>query len=229
MSEADAIALVGVTVAALVSALGCLALPRLLLRLPEGETFAATLPGRWILGVLGAVTGALLGWSLSRYGVRYDWGWALLAVLPAYLYLVVVGVAMAFVDVALHRLPDAFTLRSYPVVAALLTVASLTVGESARLVGLLVGLAVMGGLYLLLFVVYPAGMGFGDVKLSGVLGMALGFVGVQALFWGLTAGFLLGAIVSLVVLALQRSRDLKTHVPFGPSMLVGALLAMLLV
>jgi leader peptidase (prepilin peptidase)/N-methyltransferase len=163
------------------------------------------------------------------FGEAYDWGWAVLAVLPAYAYLAVAGAAMGFIDVALHRLPNVFTLRSYPAVAALLTAASLVVGESVRLVGLLVGLVVMGGLYLLLYVIYPAGMGFGDVKLSGVLGMALGFLSIRALFWGLTAGFLLGAVVSLVVLALQRSRDLKTNVPFGPSMLVGALLAVLLV
>lgn len=229
MSEADLIVLVTVAVAAALAAAGCALMPGLLVRAPEGDTFVATLPSRWVLAAIGAVSAAGLGWALTGYGESYDWGWAVLAVLPAYLYLVVVGVTMAFVDIALHRLPDIFTLRSYPVVAGLLALASLAVAESARLLGLLVGLVVMGGLYLLLYVVYPAGMGFGDVKLSGVLGMALGFLGLQPLFWGLTGGFLLGAVVSLVVLALQRSRDLKTHVPFGPSMLVGSLLAVLLV
>ncbi len=229
MSEADTIALVAVASAAAVSALGCVLLPWIVARVPEGEVFVETLPRPWILVSLGAVVGGLLGFAVSGFGEAYDWGWAVLAVLPAYVYLAVAGVAMGFIDVALHRLPNVFTLRSYPAVAALLTAASLVVGESVRLVGLLVGLVVMGGLYLLLYVIYPAGMGFGDVKLSGVLGMALGFLSIRALFWGLTAGFLLGAVVSLVVLALQRSRDLKTNVPFGPSMLVGALLAVLLV
>jgi leader peptidase (prepilin peptidase)/N-methyltransferase len=67
-------------------------------------------------------------------------------------------------------------------------------------------------------------MGFGDVKLALLLGLYLGFLGWQFLAVGAFAGFLLGGVVGAVLLAAGRATR-KTRIPFGPSMLAGALLA----
>ena len=78
----------------------------------------------------------------------------------------------------------------------------------------------------MLFLVNPAGMGFGDVKLAPTLGLALGWYGWPTVFTGTFAGFTLGALTGLVLLATRRA-DRKTPIPFGPFMLIGTLGALL--
>jgi len=96
-----------------------------------------------------------------------------LPALPAYLYFVAVGVALTLIDLDCKRLPNALVLPSYPVVLVLLAVAALGQHDGAAIVRALIGMAVLFGLYLVLALIYPAGMGFGDVKLAGVLGAVL--------------------------------------------------------
>jgi leader peptidase (prepilin peptidase)/N-methyltransferase len=81
--------------------------------------------------------------------------------------------------------------------------------------------------YFLLRALYPPGMGFGDVKLAGVLGMYLGFLGWQHVLAGTFAAFLFGGLWSLGLLVSRRG-TLKTSIPFGPFMLAGTVAAMLL-
>jgi leader peptidase (prepilin peptidase) / N-methyltransferase len=87
------------------------------------------------------------------------------------------------------------------------------------------GWLVAGGLFLVLWLVYPKGMGYGDVRLSGVLGIALGWLGWPELIIGVYAGFVLGALGG-GGLALLRVVDRKRY-PFGPFMLVGAVVGVL--
>lgn len=84
----------------------------------------------------------------------------------------------------------------------------------------------MFGFYFILALIYPAGMGMGDVKLAAMLGLGLGFLGWKFVVIGLFAAFFIGALVSLVLLALRRANR-KTAIPFGPFMLAGALVAVL--
>jgi leader peptidase (prepilin peptidase)/N-methyltransferase len=147
-------------------------------------------------------------------------------VLPAYLYLAAVGLALALIDADVRRLPDVLTLPSYPVAVVLLGLAALAGSESGSFVRALVGGAVAFGLYFALCFAYPSGMGFGDVKLSGVLGLYLGWLGWGVLVVGLFLGFLLGAVVGIGVIVAGRGGR-KTAVPFGPFMLAGTLLAIL--
>lgn len=145
-------------------------------------------------------------------------------ILPGLLYLVAISVALALIDVDVKRLPDAIVLPSYPVALALLTLASWNPGGDSDWGALL--RALIGGvvLYLVYFVtvlVYPAGMGFGDVKLAGVLGLYLGWFGWGALAVGWFSAFLLGGLFSVVLLVTGRAGR-KTGIPFGPWMLAGA-------
>ena len=147
-------------------------------------------------------------------------------VLPAYLYLAAVGLALALIDLDVRRLPDALTLPSYPVVAALLALGAALGSGSGELVRALLGGLAMAGSYFALFFAHPRGMGFGDVKLSGVLGMATAWFGWGAFGVGLFAGFLLGGVWGIALLLSGRGGR-KSAVPFGPFMLAGTLLAVL--
>ncbi len=70
-------------------------------------------------------------------------------------------------------------------------------------------------------------MGFGDVKLSFVLGVALGWLGWGYVFLGLFLGFLYGAVIGMALIAL-RIRSRKDHVPFGPFLAAGTITAVLI-
>ncbi len=147
-------------------------------------------------------------------------------VLPAYLYLAAVGLALAVIDLDCKRLPNALTLPSYPVVVVLLGAATLSGSESGDLVRALLGGVAMYALYYGLCAISPAGMGFGDVKLAGVLGMYTAWSGWGAWAVGVFLGFFLGGIFGVLVIATQRG-DRKTTVPFGPFMLLAVLVAVL--
>ena len=165
-----------------------------------------------------AGTGLLFAVMAWRFG--YDW------VLPAYLYLVAVGVALALIDLDTRRLPDVLTLPSYPVAGALLAAAAVMDDRGDDFLRAVVGGAIAFGLYFALWFAYPAGMGFGDVKLSGVLGLYLGFLGYGELAVGIFLGFMLGAVVGVIIMGVGRGGR-KTAVPFGPFMLAGTLLGIL--
>jgi leader peptidase (prepilin peptidase) / N-methyltransferase len=148
----------------------------------------------------------------------------LLVAVPAYLYFVAIGVALAMIDLDHRRLPNAVVLPSYPVVAVLLFGATLWTHDWSALARAGIGAAALFGFYFLLATVYPAGMGFGDVKLAGILGAVLGYLSWASLIIGAFGGFLLGAMVGVVVMAAGRGSR-KTSLPFGPFMIAGALLA----
>ncbi len=141
--------------------------------------------------------------------------------LPAFLYLAAVGVALALIDLDVHRLPNAIVLPSYPVAALLLGGAALLEGEPAVLLRtLLAGLALYAFYFVVMFI-YPKGMGFGDVKLAGVLGMYLGFLGWVLVPLGAFLAFLLGGLVGAGLMVVRRAGR-KSLIPFGPFMLAGA-------
>ena len=146
---------------------------------------------------------------------------------PAYLYLAAVGVALALIDLDTKRLPNSLTLPSYAVGLVLLALAIVFGGGDgwSSLLRAMAGLAAMYAFYFFLwYLTGGRGMGFGDVKLAGVLGLYLGFLGWPSWAVGLFAGFLVGGVVSIgLVFAGKAGR--KTRVPYGPFMLTGAMIA----
>ena len=150
-------------------------------------------------------------------GLRIGWDPAL----PAYCYLAAVGVALALIDLDTHRLPDVIVLPSIGVVAVLLTVAAWVGGDWDALLRAGIGGVALFTLYFVLMVVYPPGMGFGDVKLAALVGLATAWIGWGALILGLFAGFLLGGLFGIGVLLVRRSGR-GTGIPFGPWMILGA-------
>jgi len=146
------------------------------------------------------------------------------ASLPAYLYFAAIGVALAMIDFDLKRLPNAIVLPSYPVLAVLLAVPAVIHQDWSALARAGIGGVALFAFYLLLVLVYPSGMGWGDVKLAGLVGGVLGYLSWAALVVGAFGGFLLGAVAGVVVIALRKG-DRKTALPFGPFMIIAAVLA----
>jgi len=163
-------------------------------------------------------TGALFAVLAAKFGVAAE--------LPAYLYLGAVGLALALIDIDVKRLPDALTLPSYPVGLVLLGIASVANDDLHALLRSVLGGLAMFALYFALCFAYPAGMGFGDVKLSGVLGLYTAWLGWGVWASGLLLGFFLGGFFGIGLILLTKAGR-KTAVPFGPFMLLGALLAVL--
>ncbi|SCE01661.1 A24 family peptidase [Streptomyces sp. DvalAA-19] len=147
--------------------------------------------------------------------------------LAGWLLLAPVAVLLATVDRRVHRLPDPLTLPLAAAAVLLLGGAALLPGHAGSWTSGLLGGAVLGGFYLLLFLINPNGMGFGDVKLALTLGVALGWYGWEVLFLGGFAGFLFGAAYGLGLVLLRRAGR-KTGIPFGPFMIAGALTGVLL-
>jgi leader peptidase (prepilin peptidase)/N-methyltransferase len=154
--------------------------------------------------------------QLDRLGI--------LEALPAYLFFAAVGIALTAIDLDVKRLPNVIVYPTYVVLAALLTGASLLEGSFEPLLRALVGAASLFAFYLVLVLAYPGGMGLGDVKLAGVIGAALGFLSYPAVVIGAFGAFLIGGLGGAVLMLLRRANR-RTAVPFGPSMVAGALVA----
>jgi leader peptidase (prepilin peptidase)/N-methyltransferase len=162
-------------------------------------------------GLLAALSGGLVGWMLGTT-----------AVLVAWLLLAVAGAVLGYIDARTRYLPSAIIWPSYLVIGLALLGAAVVSGEwgsfrRAVLAGV-IGFAV----FYVLWFVFPRGVGFGDVRLSGLLGLALGWLGWGEFISGLYGGFFLGAIVGIALIA-AKVMTRKQMVPFGPFMLIGAL------
>ena len=148
----------------------------------------------------------------------------LVAALPAFLWFVAAGIALAMIDLDVGRLPNVIVLPAYPILAALLTAAALVSHEPQALVRAAIGGSVSYALYYLTALAFPGGMGFGDVKLAGLVGGMLAFVSYPVLLVGVGAAFALGAVTGLAAMATGRATRRST-VPFGPFMVAGAMLS----
>lgn len=144
-----------------------------------------------------------------------------LLVLGALLYLAAISIALAAIDLDVHRLPNTIVLPAYLVGGVALTVAAGATGDLESLARAAAGAGMLFAFYLVLALIAPRGMGMGDVKLAGVLGLFLGWFGWDALAVGALAAFLLGGLYGVILILARRARR-TTGIPFGPWMLAGA-------
>jgi leader peptidase (prepilin peptidase) / N-methyltransferase len=154
--------------------------------------------------------------------LRYHDSWAL----PAFLAVAAGLVALSVIDLEHFLLPNRIVYPLALATLALLTLAALGDGAwdalGRAVLGGVAGMVTLGVLHL----ASPRSMGFGDVKLAFVLGLALGWLGWGELVLGLFCGFLAGALVGLALIGLRR-RGRKDHLPFGPFLAFGTLVALL--
>ena len=163
--------------------------------------------------ILSGVLGAIVAWRLPS-----TWD------LPAFLVLAGLTVPLVIADLTERRLPNRLTLPAYPALGVTLSVAAVADGRGWDLArAVLAGAALIVG-YGLLHALRPASLGAGDVKLSGALGIALGWISWDTVLNGAIAGYVIGAIVGATLLVRgERGRAFA----FGPAMLAGAWLAIL--
>jgi leader peptidase (prepilin peptidase)/N-methyltransferase len=213
-------------IGAAMGAAGCLAaspyLARLTLSVPDREEsnwWRGRPPDRrrlaWtavIAAILGALAGRTAGWS---------------ALLPAFLALALTAAPLVVIDLEHRRLPDRLvrTMAAGGVVLLMLAAvvrhdwhSLLRSGEGAA--------AVFAALFLLAFAA-PRSFGFGDVKLGTVLGLYLGWFGWSYVYYGIFAGFVLGSVAAIALLATRRA-SLKTALAFGPMLILGSMLVLAL-
>ncbi len=132
---------------------------------------------------------------------------------------------LAVIDARTKRLPNRIMFPLYGLGAVGLTLASALGHEWWRMAVALVSAALLYGLFWLFWFFGP--MGFGDVKLVGVLGLFLGWVGLPAVVTGLILGMLAATFVA-IGLVIARRATLKTELAYGPYLIAGAWAALAL-
>ncbi len=161
-----------------------------------------------VAGVLGALAGCAAGWSVA---------------LPAFVAFAMFATPLAVIDAQHHRLPDRLVVPGAVAALVLLAGAAAVRRDWDALARAGEAAGVIFVAFFLVASISPRSMGFGDVKLAAVIGGYLGWVGWSAVFYGLFAGFLLGAAMSVPLLATRRA-SLNSSIPLGPALIAGALL-----
>lgn len=160
------------------------------------------------------------GLLFAVFAWHFGYSWQL----PAFLYLAAIGIALSLIDLDTKRLPDVLTLPSIAVGGVLLLLPAAIYGDWGDYARAWLGALALGLFYFITALIYPAGMGGGDIKLAPFLGLYLGWIGWGALVVGAFLGFLLGAVVGGGLMIAQRATR-KSKIPFGPFMVAGALIA----
>jgi leader peptidase (prepilin peptidase)/N-methyltransferase len=155
-------------------------------------------------------------------GARFADSWAL----PAYLLLFASLIAISVIDLELYIIPNRIVYPTLFAGAVLLVAGALAEGDPERIRNAAIGGAAAWFSLLVVHFIQPRGMGFGDVRLSAVLGMYLGWIDLELVLLGMLLGFLLGAVIGLG-LVITRLRTRKDAVPFGPFLAAGAAIAIL--
>lgn len=161
-------------------------------------------------------TAGLFAGAALRFGL--DWA------LPAFLVFLAGLLALAFTDLEHFLLPVRIVYPVLGLVGALLILAAAITGHWSQLgVAVATGAAAFAIFYAINFM-NSKWMGFGDVRLAGLIGLALGWLGAGIALFGFFAGFLLGAVVG-VALILTKRIDRSAHIPFGVFLALGAFVA----
>jgi leader peptidase (prepilin peptidase) / N-methyltransferase len=204
-------------VALLVAVLAGPWLARVAARLAARDDTAVPSPAR--VGVMTALLAGLLAGTVELTGLR-----------PATLALAWAagaGVVLGAVDLASHRLPDRVAFPAYAVCGAALLVDAAVLGSWPALLRAVLAGGAAGAVAVAVAAISPDALGFGDVKLLGLLGLVLGWAGWGVLLAGIFLGLLTGALVSVVLLVTRRA-GWRTALPFGPPLIAGAVLALAL-
>jgi len=175
----------------------------------------AALPGlAWKSAVASAACAALVGAAVGRE-------WALVILVP----LVPLSVALAVIDWRTRLLPTRLVLPATGVAILLGLIGWAVTREPDDLVRAVIALVAVRSFFWVLWWFHSAGMGFGDVRLAALLGFALGHLGWGEVVVGVYSGFLIFALPGVLLAIVRRDRGLlKSAFPFGPFMLVGALI-----
>jgi leader peptidase (prepilin peptidase)/N-methyltransferase len=163
-----------------------------------------------------ACAAILFGLTTWRFGAAWE--------LPAFLVLAGAAVPLTVIDLRHRLLPNRILVPAFLAGALLLTLAAALTGEWPALLRAGLGAVLLFAVFLVLALISPRSLGMGDVKLAGFIGLFLGWLGWATLVLGALAGFVVQALVALLLLAGRRI-GLRSELPFGPAMLLGAAVA----
>ena len=173
---------------------------------------------RYLMGELG--TGFLFALVSGRFHPRST------LFLIAYLFLAAVSIVLALIDLDTRTLPNRILLPSLIFGTVILGIDGVSNGNFGALVRALIAATALLLFYFTLSIIYPGGMGMGDVKFAGLLGFFLGYLSWGALLVSTFSTFFLGGIFA-ISLILTRSANRKSGIPFGPWMALGSWLGIL--
>ena len=159
-------------------------------------------------------TAALTAIVCAAFSLRFGTSFAL----PAFIFLGVLGIQLARIDIALHILPDPLVLALLAGGLVLLLLPGLFDKQADNMLRAVLGAVILFLGYLILGLLSPGGIGMGDVKLATPVGLYLGYLGWSQLLYGGLLGFVLNGLTTVVILS-RRGRDKATEVAHGPSML----------
>jgi leader peptidase (prepilin peptidase)/N-methyltransferase len=161
---------------------------------------------------------ALLAWFVPTVlGISGPPG---VLVWAAFAWFATASSALVLIDLDTHRLPDVIVLPSYGVALVLFGAAALFGADQSAFPRAIAGMAAMYAAYRLIRLIRPDGMGGGDVKLAGVAGIYLGWLGWGPLAVAWLAAFLLGGGYAVALVARGKATR-TTAMPFGPWLLAG--------
>lgn len=190
-------------------------LARLAARFPWGKPDGAVGPAAAHTALLALASASLFALTAWRFGLTGE--------LPAFLVLAAAGVLLTVLDLQHRLLPNRVLGTAFAAGAVLLTGAAALTGAWSDLLRAGTAAVALFAVYLVLALISPRSLGMGDVKLAGLIGLHLGWLGWPAVVLGAAAGFVVQALVALVLLAARRI-GLRGELPFGPAMLLGAAL-----
>jgi leader peptidase (prepilin peptidase)/N-methyltransferase len=158
------------------------------------------------------------GVLFAAIGARFAHSWAL----PAYLVLGAGLLAISLIDLEHFIIPNRVVYPLGFMAVPLLAFAAGLEGHWWWFARALVGAACAFAALFAIHVASPGGMGFGDVRLSFVLGLYLGYLGALDVVFGIFLGFAYGAVVGVALMAIRR-HGRRQHIPFGPYLAAGTL------
>ncbi|MHC6592121.1 prepilin peptidase [Arthrobacter sp. C152] len=167
-------------------------------------------------------TAALTGAACAAFTLRLG----ITPPLPAFLFLAILGIQLARIDIALHLLPNPLVLSLLTGGGLLFILPWLLDEHLDTFLRALLGAVILFACYLVLGLISPGGIGMGDVKLAAPVGLYLGYLGWAQLFYGGLLGFILNGLLTVVIVS-RKGRKNAAEVAHGPSML-GALAAVAL-
>lgn len=167
----------------------------------------------------------LMAVIFAAVGARIGLDWSL----PGFLLFAWLLVVVTFIDIETRRIPNALTYPLIPALLVLMVAAGFAAGQPGRALSAVVGGAGAFVVLLLLALLPGGGMGMGDAKLAGFIGIGLGYLGYGFVVLGLFSGFFLGAFGGIALL-LVRARSggplRRQKIPFGPYLAAGGLLTL---
>jgi leader peptidase (prepilin peptidase) / N-methyltransferase len=158
------------------------------------------------------VTSVLFGLLAWRFGATIE--------LLAFSALALIGVRLAMIDLAELRLPTALVMPLYPVILGLLSLTAAVDGNYLDLLRAEIGMLALPTAYLIVALLSQGGIGAGDIRLAGPVGLVLAWQSWTAVAVGTVIAFVYANIAVLTIHA-NGGATRHTPVPFGPAMLAG--------